>query len=168
MAFSIYGNGVVQKRENVLFLGEGKGCVAVCFVCYHIRNFWSVLTLGNSMQTHYKVKLTIDGIPEGTTLITDAPEYIDVSVRNNGYAFVRYMVGAIPEVLINFGRFADGKGRVVLAKQNIEDLLREAFGKDASIDAFSPEQLELRYTTNPGKKCQLWLMATSRPTCNMW
>ena len=39
MAFSIYGNGVVQKRENVLFLGEGKGCVAVCFVCYHIRNF---------------------------------------------------------------------------------------------------------------------------------
>lgn len=41
---------------------------------------------------------------------------------------------------------------MVLAKQNIEDLLREAFGKDASIDAFSPEQLELRYTTNPGKK----------------
>ena len=39
MAFSIYGNGVVQKRENVLFLGEGKGCVAVCLVCCHIRNF---------------------------------------------------------------------------------------------------------------------------------
>lgn len=168
MAFSIYGNGVVQKRENVLFLGEeGTCCCMFCFVTISAI-FWSVLTLGNSMQTHYKVKLTIDGIPEGTTLITDAPEYIDVSVRNNGYAFVRYMVGAIPEVSVNFGRFADGKGRVVLAKQNIEDLLREAFGKDASIDAFSPEQLELRYTTNPGKKCRLWLMATSRPTCNMW
>lgn len=111
MAFSIYGNGVVQKRENVLFLGEGKGRVAVCLFVTISAIFWSVLTLGNSMQTHYKVKLTIDGIPEGTTLITDAPEYIDVSVRNNGYAFVRYMVGAIPEVSINFGRFADGKGR---------------------------------------------------------
>lgn len=114
--------------------------------------FWSVLTLGNSMHTHYKVKLTIDGIPEGTTLITDAPEYIDVSVRNNGYAFVRYMVGAIPEVSLNFSRFADGRGKVVLVKQNIEDLLRDVFGKDASIDAFSPEQLEIKYTTNPGKK----------------
>lgn len=137
-----------------MFFSSARGRDVLLYVLFVAISaiFWSVLTLGNSMQTHYKVKLTIDGIPEGTTLITDAPEYIDVSVRNNGYAFVRYMVGAIPEVSINFGRFADGKGRVVLAKQNIEDLLREAFGKDASIDAFSPEQLEIRYTTNPGKK----------------
>ena len=30
MAFSIYGNGVVQKRENVLFLGEGTWFVRGC------------------------------------------------------------------------------------------------------------------------------------------
>lgn len=114
--------------------------------------FWSVLTLGNSIQTHCKVKFTIDGIPAGTTLITDCPEYLDVSVKNNGYAFVRYMVGAMPEITVNFNRYSDGKGRMVLTKQNIDELLRSVFGKDASIDTFSPEQMVLRYTTHPGKK----------------
>lgn len=114
--------------------------------------FWSVLTLGNLIQTHYKVKLKIEGVPPGTTLITDFPEYLDVSVKNNGYAFVRYMVGAVPEVAINFGNFADGKGNLVVKKQNMDELLRSAFGQEASIDTFSPEQLSLKYTTSPGRK----------------
>lgn len=114
--------------------------------------FWCVLTLGNLIQTHYKVKLKIEGVPPGTTLITDCPEHIDVSVKNNGYAFVRYMVGAVPEIAINFGNFADGKGGLIVKKQSLEELLRSAFGQDASIDAFSPEQLALKYTTNPGRK----------------
>lgn len=102
----------MEWYKNVkMFFSSARGRDVLLYVLFVTISaiFWSVLTLGNSMQTHYKVKLTIDGIPEGTTLITDAPEYIDVSVRNNGYAFVRYMVGAIPEVSVNFGRLQMAK-----------------------------------------------------------
>ena len=82
----------MEWYKNVkMFFSSARGRDVLLYVLFVTISaiFWSVLTLGNSMQTHYKVKLTIDGIPEGTTLITDAPEYIDVSVRKNGYAFVR-------------------------------------------------------------------------------
>lgn len=117
--------------------------------------FWAILTLGNSIQTHYKVKFTIEGIPQGTTLITDYPQYIDVSVKNNGYAFVRYMVGSTPEVSAKFSTYADGKGNLTITRQNLEELLRNAFGQNASIDTFSPDQLQLKYTTQPGKKVRI-------------
>lgn len=136
------------------FLSSSRGRDVLLYLLFVAISaaFWAILTLGNSIQTHYKVKFTIDDIPEGTTMITDGPKYLDVSVKNKGYAFVRYMVGAVPEVQAKFSTYADGKGNFVITKQNMDELLRDAFGKDASLETFSPEQLSLKYTTLPGKK----------------
>lgn len=125
--------------------------------------FWAILTLGNSVQTHFKVRLKIDEIPKGVTLLSDYPSEMDVSVKNTGYAFFRYMVGATPEIRVNFNTYADGNGNFVITRQNMEDLLRESFGKDTGIDTFTPDQLKIRYTTQPGKKVPVELVCDFQP-----
>lgn len=114
--------------------------------------FWVVLALGNSIQNHYKVKLRIERIPEGTTIISDFPEEIDVSVKNNGYAFVKYMLGDLPEIPIDFSGYSDKKGQLSVSKQELDELLHSVFGTDALIETFSPDHLSMRYTDLPGKK----------------
>ena len=94
--------------------------------------FWAILTLGNSIKTHYKVKFTIEGIPQGTTLITDYPQYIDVSVKNNGYAITliddNFKTDELIEIALNEAP------RLVLQLNNISDnILNIALNKDPNL-----------------------------------
>ena len=62
------------------------------------------------------------------------------------------MIGDAPTVSINFMDYADGQGRLIVSKQALDELLRGVFGNDASIETFTPEQLQLRYTNLPGRR----------------
>lgn len=114
--------------------------------------FWAVLTLGNSIQHHYRVKLQIEGLPQGVTLISDYPSHIDVSVKNDGYSFLRYLIADEPSVSVNFSDHSDGEGRLGISRQEMEALLQALFGADASVETFSPDHYSIRYTALPGKK----------------
>lgn len=136
------------------FFSSARGRDVLIYLLFVVVSFafWIVLTLGNSIQNHYKVKIQIVGLPENTTIISDYPETMDVSVKNSGYAFVKYMIGDAPTVSINFMDYADGQGRLIVSKQALDELLRGVFGNDASIETFTPEQLQLRYTNLPGRR----------------
>lgn len=143
----------LYKRVK-LFFSTAKGRDVLLYLLFVVVSFvfWAILTLGNSIQNHYKVQLQIEGIPQGVTLISDYPKTFDVSVKDSGYAFLKYMVGDSPTVSVNFSNYSDGEGRLSVSKQEIEGILHELFGADASIETFSPEVLSIRYTTLPGRK----------------
>ncbi len=114
--------------------------------------FWAILSLSNSIQSQYKVKLQIEGIPNEATIISEYPETFDVSVKHKGYSFVKYLMGRTPTVSVNFIEYSDGKGNLTISKQEMEGLLRNLFGSESTITSFSPEEIYIRYTNQPGKK----------------
>lgn len=131
-----------RGKDILLYLGF----VVISFV------FWLMLALNNLMQNNYKVKFIIDDIPENITIVSEYSEELSVTVKNNGYAFVKYMFGKQPEIVVNFNDFADGKGSFSISKQTMSDLMVSRFGSGANIVAIQPDAMLLKYTNLPGKK----------------
>lgn len=148
-----------------LFFSSARGHDVLLYLLFVFVSFgfWVVLTLGNSIQNHYKVKLQVVGIPKGITLISDCPDNIEVSVKNNGYAFVRYMIGDAPTLSVNFSEYSDGKGGINISNQELGELLKSVFGNESIIETFTPDQLDIRYTNLPGRKVPVKLNGDFTP-----
>lgn len=152
MEFRNYINTKIRQINDFFSSSRGRDIllylvfVAVSFV------FWAILTLNNLVQENYKVRFNIIDVPKHVTIISNYPTEINVTVKNNGYAMLKYMIGEVPDVNVNFKDFADGKGYIKIPKQDLADLVASQFGVGASILSLSPESFVIKYTSLSGKK----------------
>ena len=142
---------LIELKE---FLSSSKGRDILLYLVFVIISFafWAILSLNNLIQDNYKVRFRITGIPQGVTMINDYPREFNVTVKNNGYVLLKYMIGDNPEITVDFKEYANGNGQMLISRQEMEDMLVAEFGSGTSIVSFSPESLSIKYTSLPGKK----------------
>lgn len=142
---------LIELKE---FLSSSKGRDILLYLVFVIISFafWAILSLNNLIQDNYKVRFRITGIPQGVTMINDYPREFNVTVKNNGYVLLKYMIGDNPEITVDFKEYANGNGQMLISRQELEDMLVAEFGSGTSIVSFSPESLSIKYTSLPGKK----------------
>lgn len=142
---------LIELKE---FLSSSKGRDILLYLVFVIISlaFWAILSLNNLIQDNYKVMFRITGIPQGVTMINDYPREFNVTVKNNGYVLLKYMIGDNPEITVDFKKYANGNGQMLISRQEMEDMLVAEFGSGTSIVSFSPESLSIKYTSLPGKK----------------
>lgn len=142
---------LIELKE---FLSSSKGRDILLYLVFVIISFafWAILSLNNLIQDNYKVRFRITGIPQGITMINDYPREFNVTVKNNGYVLLKYMIGDNPEITVDFKEYANGNGQILISRQELEDMLVAEFGSGTSIVSFSPESLSIKYTSLPGKK----------------
>lgn len=142
---------LIELKE---FLSSSKGRDILLYLVFVIISFafWAILSLNNLIQDNYKVMFRITGIPQGVTMINDYPREFNVTVKNNGYVLLKYMIGDNPEITVDFKEYANGNGQMLISRQEMEDMLVAEFGSGTSIVSFSPESLSIKYTSLPGKK----------------
>lgn len=142
---------LIELKE---FLSSSKGRDILLYLVFVIISFafWAILSLNNLIQDNYKVMFRITGIPQGVTMINDYPREFNVTVKNNGYVLLKYMIGDNPEITVDFKEYANGNGQILISRQELEDMLVAEFGSGTSIVSFSPESLSIKYTSLPGKK----------------
>ncbi len=142
---------LIELKE---FLSSSKGRDILLYLVFVIISFafWAILSLNNLIQDNYKVMFRITGIPQGVTMINDYPREFNVTVKNNGYVLLKYMIGDNPEITVDFKEYANGNGQLLISRQEMEDMLVAEFGSGTSIVSFSPESLSIKYTSLPGKK----------------
>lgn len=142
---------LIELKE---FLSSSKGRDILLYLVFVIISFafWAILSLNNLIQDNYKVRFRITGIPQGVTMINDYPREFNVTVKNNGYVLLKYMIGDNPEITVDFKKYANGNGQMLISRQELEDMLVAEFGSGTSIVSFSPESLSIKYTSLPGKK----------------
>ena len=142
---------LIELKE---FLSSSKGRDILLYLVFVIISFafWAILSLNNLIQDNYKVRFRITGIPQGVTMINDYPREFNVTVKNNGYVLLKYMIGDNPEITVDFKEYANGNGQILISRQELEDMLVAEFGSGTSIVSFSPESLSIKYTSLPGKK----------------
>lgn len=113
--------------------------------------FWMIIALNDSVTETFRVKLTIQNVPDTVTFINDPPTDIHVTLRDKGTNILRSGVVKNPEVELNFRDYArDGIFRLSAADLNSE--LKNSFGAGVQISAVSLDSLRLYYTTMPGKR----------------
>lgn len=153
-----YKEYIVKSFDRIKsFLSSSRGRDVVLYLIFVFVSFvfWSILVMNNQMQEHYKVKFAISNVPGNVTIINDVPKDIRVSVKNTGYALFKYIFGNAPEIEVPFDKYSDKKGNIIIKKQDIEGLLVDKFGNDATIVSVFPTDINVKYTTLPAKKLPL-------------
>lgn len=151
---SLKDNIQTIKSRAAEFFSSSRGRDVLLYLVFVIISFvfWSILVLNNQMQQNYNVRIDIVNVPEGTTLIDECPDAVHVTLKNTGYAMMRYLWGEGPTLKISFAEYSDGKSRFVVTAQQMTELLSDLFGMEANVVNYSPESIVLRYTNRPGKK----------------
>ena len=145
----------INSWERVrLFFSTSRGRDVLLYMVFVVISFvfWFILALNNQIKETYKVKLTVTDLPENVTIIDDMPQHIDVTVKNTGYALMKYLFGRTPEMKVAFSEISDGHGHLFLDRQDISEFLISTFGAEANIISFMPESITSTYTNLPGKK----------------
>ena len=67
--------------------------------------FWVFISLNNSMQYDMEIPIKINSIPDSTTIISDIPERVNVSVKDKGNALLKFIIGETPTLNIKFNDY---------------------------------------------------------------
>lgn len=125
--------------------------------------FWLVLTLNNSFQRDYSIPVKITSVPDSTTMITDAPAVIKVSIKDRGTAMLKYAFGNLPTLTLDFKAYDKGNGIFRVNTMDLRSEVRELFGNSTTITSILPDSISLRYTNLPGKKVPVRLDLDVQP-----
>lgn len=117
--------------------------------------FWLLLTLNNEMQEDIDVPIEIVEIPDSVTVISGIPDALKVSVRDKGSSLMKYRMGGIKPMKINWNDYSSAKNKFLLNKADLGAKLRDYFGTGSQIVTILPDSLSLNYTTSPGRKVAL-------------
>lgn len=125
--------------------------------------FWLLLTLNNEMQEDIDVPIEIVEIPDSVTVISGIPDALKVSVRDKGSSLMKYRMGGIKPMKINWNDYSSAKNKFLLNKADLGAKLRDYFGTGSQIVTILPDSLSLNYTTSPGRKVALKVIADLKP-----
>lgn len=138
-----------QRSRNVLLY---LGFVAVATI------FWFFMALNDNIQSSFDVAIKLYNVPDSVTFITDAPASIHVNVRDKGTSLMRNGMLRHPKLHVDFREFASD-GVLRFSPSDLYAAMRATFGPSAQISSMSIDSLRLLYTTNPGRRVPLTVVA---------
>lgn len=124
------------------------------YLCFLVISFifWLVLTLSNSFQRDYDIPVRITSIPDSTTLITDPPKSIRVALKDRGTVMLKYALGNLPTLTIDFKTYSKGDGVLQVSSADLRSAVRGVLSNTATVTSISPDSIKILYTELPGKK----------------
>lgn len=130
--------------------------VAVAFV------FWVFLSLDTEVQRDFDVPVELQELPDSVTLIGNMPSTIGVSVKSKDFQLLKFQWGKLSPVKFKWeGNVADGY--FVLSREKLNARLRDYFGNGVQIVSCRPDSVRISYTTQPGVKMKLDVIADIHP-----
>lgn len=120
--------------------------------------FWFIIALNDNVTDTFRVKLQIQNIPDSVTFITDPPADFHVTLRDKGTNIVRSGFVKNPVVSINFADYARD-GVLVIRHSEILSEIKSDLGAAAQITSCSLDSLKLYYSTEPGKRVPVEVLA---------
>lgn len=113
--------------------------------------FWLVMSLNDNVTRTFDVSLRIENVPDSVTFINDPPKMFHVILRDKGTNIVRSGVFSHPHVNVNFMDYGS-EGIFRMTRSDLTAALKSTFGSAAQITSVSLDSLNLRYTTDKGRR----------------
>lgn len=147
----------LSKVKQKATSGRGRSIFTFLIFLLISTIFWFMMTLNETIQRDYRLQVEIGEIPAGTTFITRAPQYIDVSVKDKGRALIKYEWGNPPKVRIRYSDFIKkGDNRIVINQEMLSNNIRNSFGSGCEILSIRPDSINLITTTRPGDRLPIF------------
>ncbi len=125
--------------------------------------FWVLLSLDSEITKDYEVPIEIAEVPDSVHILGNVPASINVSVRGKGAQLIRYEWGAMPKLTLKFRDYATKRERLSVSRIRLDARLRDYFGNGVVINTIKPDTLGVAYTTNPGVRLPLHVVADIKP-----
>lgn len=125
--------------------------------------FWVFISLNNSMQYDMEIPIKINSIPDSTTIISNIPERVNVSVKDKGNALLKFIIGETPTLNIKFNDYNAEEGLFYVSNTELRKNIRNLFENSTTIQSMSLDDINLKYTNLPGKKVPIKLDLDIRP-----
>ncbi len=109
-----------------------------------------MMAMNDSVQSDFNVKIQLDNVPDSVIFITDPPQSMHVTVRDQGTSLLRQGVMRKPTLHINFNDYSE-KGLFRFTPSDMKAALKVTFGKSASILSQSLDSITLDYSTGKGR-----------------
>ncbi len=116
--------------------------------------FWLALTLNEEFQFEINYPVKIKEIPDSITLISTPPRTVKVNINSKGYYFFKYKLKDVPSIDIDFRKYRQGS-RISLGQTELLNITRQMFGSNSNATTFSPDSINIDFTSKPGKKVKL-------------
>lgn len=114
--------------------------------------FWLLLTLNHEIQEDVEVPISIVNVPDSVTFISDVPTAVKVSVRDKGSVLIRYKMGGVKTMKLEWADYASTDSKFMMGKVDLGARLRDYFGSSSQIVTIVPDSIRINYTTSPGRK----------------
>ena len=121
--------------------------VFAVFLCISAL-LWLVLTINQEEQFDLRMPVKITHVPDSVTLVNPGPEAVNVSLSTKGTELLRYSLGAMPTMKIDFRAYRSPDG-IHLSSADLKALARSATG-GAAVSLVYPDSITISYTTHPG------------------
>lgn len=115
--------------------------------------FWLMITLDREAQFQYEMEVEIVNVPEDVTFIADPPERIRLSLRARGSALLRYSLGSLPRLVVNFDDYDDFYAdKLYVSSNDLRRLVETTVSNRITIMSILPDTISGRFTRSKPKR----------------
>ena len=154
---------LISKIHDAVTSARGKEILLFLLFLMISYVFWLLLTLNNEMQEDIEVPVEIAGIPDSVTVISNIPESLKISVRDKGSALMKYKLGGIKPMKINWADYSQAKNKFLLNKADLGAKIRDYISSSSQLVTMLPDSISLSYTTTPGRRVAVKVQADLKP-----
>lgn len=152
-----------DKISGALRTNKGRNVlIYLMFVCVAFV-FWYFMSLDSEVQRNYDIPIRVENLPDSITVIHDFPRSVSVTVQAKGAQLVRFMWSDPSPLKIQFEPSDRQNGVFTVPPQKFETRLRDYFGAAVNIVTARPDSLAMTYTTAPGRRVALKVLASVEP-----
>lgn len=129
--------------------------------------FWMMQSLGEDMNTVYRIPIKYTNIPDNTIITCDLPTSVTVHLRDEGAVLMNYTLEGIPAFEVDFRQYANDRNAFILTSEEIKSLISKNLRNTTNLTSLSLDTLAVYYTQAPGKKVKVRIegSVTTVPQC---
>ena len=157
-------SGIFRRIYDALSSARGKEVLLFMLFLLISYVFWLLLTLNNEVQEDMDVPVELVDVPDSVTIITDVPQVIKVSVRDKGSSLMKYRMGGTKVMKINWGDYILTDNKFLVSRADLSSRVRDYCGTGSQVVTVSPDSLRLNYTTSPGRRVVVKVVADLQPS----
>lgn len=142
----------LRQLKNLIVTLRKKGIFT--FLAFVALSFsiWYVLAINENQAKTIRVPIEYYNQPEGTTLLQNAPTYIEVEIEDIGQNMLEYKYKGIPPLKIDLANYNNGQDAFIITRNSLTSQLSTQFKNSTKITSFHPDSISIRYTPEPGKR----------------
>lgn len=129
--------------------------------------FWMMQSLGEDMNTVYRIPIKYTNIPDNTIITCELPTSVTVHLRDEGAVLMNYNLEGIPSFEVDFKQYANSRNAFILTSEEIKNLIKKNLRNTTNLTSMSIDTLAVYYTQAAGKKVKVRIegSVTTVPQC---